>query len=210
MKRTTTAYVTMNTHLCRACWKCVEKCPKKVIGKSGFFLHRHAVFKNADACVNCGNCIKICPNSVFFKVDKAVSAHKTNNGVVIFIERLLPVAFIASAITGIGLHVAGKSNSHEMLQNWGTGHIFASFFWLLSVAVHVRRHKLWYKTFTSKGFADKRWIIFLLSILFLIAATTGILLIVCVKGANSHIGLLHYKFGILLLVFSLIHILFRK
>lgn len=210
MKRTTTAYVTMNQHLCSACWRCVEKCPKKVIGKTGFFLHRHVVFINADACVNCGNCIKICPNSVFFKVDKTVSVHKTNNGIGFLIERLLPIAFIASAITGIGLHIAGKSNSHEMWHNWGAGHIFASFLWLLSVVVHVRRHILWYKTFTSKGFADKRWIIFILSILFLIATITGILLIACVEGANSHIGLLHYKFGILLLVFSVIHIPFRK
>ncbi len=210
MKRTTTAYIATNPRLCMACWKCVEKCPKKVIGKTGFFLHRHVVFKNADACIGCDKCIKTCPNGVFFKLDKTVSSRKVNTGISFRIERLLPIAFLASAVTGIGLHAAGHDTNHEMWHNWSTAHIFTSFLWLWSVAVHIKCHRLWYKTLISKGIANKRWVTFFLSILFLTVAITGIYLTVCIKGANSPIGLLHYKLGILLSVFSLIHIFYRK
>lgn len=65
MKRLTTDYVTMNPRRCVACWECVEKCPKKVIGKVGFLWHKHVVFRDADACIGCGKCIKTCPQGVF-------------------------------------------------------------------------------------------------------------------------------------------------
>lgn len=80
MKRITTAYVAMTPHLCMACWECVEKCPKQVIGKTGFFLHKHVMFENVDACIGCGKCIKTCPNGVFFKLDKTVSNRKRIEG----------------------------------------------------------------------------------------------------------------------------------
>lgn len=210
MKRITTAYVAINPRLCMACWECVEKCPQKVIGKTGLFIHRHVMFKNADACIGCGKCIKTCPHNVFFKLDKTVSVRKVDTGINFHIESLLPIAFLASAITGIGLHIAGHGTSHAVLQNWEAAHISASLFWLLLVAVHVKRHKHWYKTLISKGITNKRWIIFFLSILFLIVAITGILLGVYIKEAFTPIGSLHYKLGILLLVLSLIHILYRK
>ena len=112
MKRTTTAYVAMNPRRCMACWKCVEKCPKKVIGKTGFLGHRHVIFENADACIGCNKCIKTCPQGVFFKPDASVSC-TMNMGMAFRIERLLPLAFVASAVTGIGLHIAGHGTSHE-------------------------------------------------------------------------------------------------
>lgn len=200
MKRIMTGYVAMNTHRCTACWKCVETCPKKVIGKVGFLWHRHVIFKNADACIGCGKCVKTCPNGVFFKPNEAVSAHKANTG----------ISFIISAVTGIGLHIAGHGTGHETWHNWAVAHVVSSFLWLLSVAAHVRRHRHWYKTIVSKGFTGNHWITFFLTILFLPVTVTGIFLIAYVEGANSSIGLWHYKLGIFLLLFSLIHILWRK
>ena len=134
----------MNPRRCMACWKCVEKCPKKVIGKTGFLGHRHVIFENADACIGCNKCIKTCPQGVFFKPDASVSC-TMNMGMAFRIERLLPLAFVASAVTGIGLHIAGHGTSHETWHNWGVAHVVASFIWLLSVMAHVRRHKHWYK-----------------------------------------------------------------
>lgn len=200
----------MNPHLCMGCGECVEKCPKQVIGKTGFFLHRHVVFNNADACIGCGKCIKTCPNGVFFKLDKTASFRKMNRGTSFRIERLLPIAFLTSTITGIGLHIAGHGASHEVWHNWGVAHTLASFLWLLSTVIHVKRHRLWYKTLVTRGIANHHWITFFLSILFPMVAITGVWLIACVKGARSPIGLLHYKLGILLLVLSLIHTLHRK
>ena len=191
----------MNPRRCMACWKCVEKCPKKVIGKTGFLGHRHVIFENADACIGCNKCIKTCLQGVFFKPDASVSC-TMNMGMAFRIERLLPLAFVASAVTGIGLHIAGHGTSHETWHNWGVAHVVASFIWLLSVMAHVRRHKHWYKS--------KRLITFFLSIAFLIVAVTGILLVAYVEGPGSSIGLWHYKLGILLWVLSLIHALYRK
>ncbi|WP_206423533.1 ferredoxin family protein [Bacteroides sp. An19] len=209
MKRTTTAYVAMNPRRCMACWKCVEKCPKKVIGKTGFLGHRHVIFENADACIGCNKCIKTCLQGVFFKPDASVSC-TMNMGMAFRIEQLLPLAFVASAVTGIGLHIAGHGTSHETWHNWGVAHVVASFIWLLSVMAHVRRHKHWYKTLVSKRVTCKRLITFFLSIAFLIVAVTGILLVAYVEGPGSSIGLWHYKLGILLWVLSLIHALYRK
>ena len=197
----------MNPRRCMACWKCVEKCPKKVIGKTGFLGHRHVIFENADACIGCNKCIKTCPQGVFFKPDASVSC-TMNMGMAFRIERLLPLAFVASAVTGIGLHIAGHGTSHETWHNWGVAHVVASFIWLLSVMAHVRRHKHWYKTLVSKR--GKRLITFFLSIAFLIVAVTGILLVAYVEGPGSSIGLWHYKLGILLWGLSLIHALYRK
>lgn len=209
-KKTTTGYVTMDLRRCTECWKCIKKCPKKVIGKAGFLCHRHAAFKNAAACIGCSKCIKTCPNGVFLKPNETVSIHKVNTGMSFGIERLLPIAFAASAVTGIGLHIAGHGGNHEMWHNWAIAHIATTFVWLLSVAGHVKRHILWYRTFISKGLAKKDWITFSVSMLFLSVTITGLLLIAYIGGANSDIGLLHYKLGILLSAVSLIHAICRK
>ena len=182
----------------------------KVIGKAGSFLHRHTVFKNADACIGCGKCIKTCHNGVFFKLDKTVSANEASQKISFRIERLLPLAFIASAVTGIGLHIAGHGTVHNVWHNWAVAHISASSLWLLSAAVHVKRHRFWYKALASRKITDKLWINIPLSLLFLIVAITGIILITHINGANSSVGLFHYKLGILLLLFSLIHVFYRK
>ena len=93
---------------------------------------------------------------------------------------------------------------------WSVAHTIASLLWLLSATAHIKRHKLWYKDIASKGISHKRWITFFLSLLFLMTVCTGIVLITYVTGANSSLGLMHYKLGLLLLTFSLIHILYRK
>ena len=60
-----TGYVWANTHNCKACWECVNACPKQVIGKVSFLWHKHIVFKNSENCTGCKKCIKICPYEVF-------------------------------------------------------------------------------------------------------------------------------------------------
>ena len=61
----TTKYVAMNPRQCVGCLKCVDKCPKHVIGKVCFLWHKHVVFKDADACIGCNKCVKTCPHGVF-------------------------------------------------------------------------------------------------------------------------------------------------
>lgn len=168
------------------------------------------VFKHAEACIGCGKCIKTCPNGVFFKPGEPVPARKAPTGMTFRIERLLPVVFLASAVTGIGLHATGHGTDHEIWHNWSIAHITTSLLWLLAVAAHIKRHRFWYKSLLSKGMSRKRLITFFLSVLFLMAFSTGILLIACVTGANTPLGLWHYKLGLVLIVLSLIHIFYRQ
>lgn len=208
MKRMATKHVAINPHRCIACWECVEKCPKRVIGKVGFLWHKHVAFKDADACIGCNKCIKACPHSVFFKPDEAppfVLSQAGRRRTSFMIERLLPLGFMASAVTGIGLHIAGHGTNHAVWENWAASHILSSLLWLASGVFHTKRHWRWYKAIASKGIGTKSRTTLSLSVTFLMATATGIVLIACVDGANSAIGLWHYWLGLLLTAFSLIH-----
>lgn len=123
---------------------------------------------------------------------------------------MLPLAFVASAVSGIGLHIAGHGTSHEVWHNWAVAHVLLSLLWLISVACHIKRHRHWYKSIVSKDIGKKSPMTLVLSAAFLIVTVTGIVLMACVDGANSAVGLWHYKIGLLLIVFSLIHIIRRK
>ena len=65
LKKIRTEYVWTNHQKCTACWKCVDSCPKQVIGKVSFLWHKHIVIKNAENCTGCKKCIKTCPHDVF-------------------------------------------------------------------------------------------------------------------------------------------------
>lgn len=121
------------------------------------------------------------------------------------IEHLLPLAFMASAATGIGLYIAGHGSSHEVWHDWAVAHVLSSLLWLIAVIFHIKRHWRWYKAIASKGIGKKRRATIVLSVVFLIVAVTGITLFACVDGANTAIGLWHYRLGLLLIAFSLIH-----
>lgn len=100
MKRTSTAHVAMAPQRCIACWKCIDACPKGIIGKSGRIWHTHVIFKDAASCTGCCTCIRTCQQIVFYKVNETPSV-KIIQKILIAMERMLPLLFIASAITGI-------------------------------------------------------------------------------------------------------------
>lgn len=126
------------------------------------------------------------------------------------IERLLPLAFVASAVTGIGLHIAGHGTGYEVWHNWAVVHVLSSLLWLKSGTLHIKRHWRWYKAIASNGIGRKSRIALVLSVVFLIVSVSGIVLLTCVDGANSDVGQWHYRLGILLIAFSSIHIAKRK
>lgn len=55
-----TRFVRLNSRDCIACWKCIEKCPAKVIGRINLPWHKHAKLRNVEACTGCLGCVKIC------------------------------------------------------------------------------------------------------------------------------------------------------
>lgn len=122
----------------------------------------------------------------------------------------LLLMFVASAATGIGLHVAGHGAGHEEWHNWAVAHVLSSLGWLISGMIHIKRHWAWYRAIASKGIGHKSRTTILLSALFLFVTVTGLILIIGVDGANSALGRWHYISGLVLILLSLIHIISRK
>ncbi|MBR4846474.1 MAG: hypothetical protein IKU98_08675, partial [Bacteroidaceae bacterium] len=69
-------------------------------------------------------------------------------------------------------------------------------------------HWGWYKSLITKGLGKKSRITVGLSLIYLIASVTGIVLL-AVEGANTGVGLWHYKIGILLTLIGLGHLVKR-
>ena len=70
-----TLVVRIDTKKCRACWKCIEKCPEKVMGKVDILWHKHARIDQADQCKGCLKCVKVCDSGALIKIrqDKQVT-----------------------------------------------------------------------------------------------------------------------------------------
>lgn len=65
-----TKFVELNTHLCQACWACVEACPNGVLGKIDIFFHKHAKIVDIRACKGCLKCVNACPNGAITSLIK--------------------------------------------------------------------------------------------------------------------------------------------
>lgn len=120
---------------------------------------------------------------------------------------LIPL-FILTEYTGIELHNAGHGNIHEIWYNWAVFHVVMSLLFLLAVIFHIITHWNWYKGIVCKGMGRNSKVTLCLSIMFILAAITGIALL-NIDGANSPIGIWHYKIGIIASVLSVGHILKR-
>ena len=121
---------------------------------------------------------------------------------------LLAVAAF-SAYSGIELHVAGYGDVHEIWHNWAVVHVITSLLFLIFGIVHVKMHMGWYKSLFAKGIGNKSRVTLLLSVFFSIVTLTGVALIACVDGANSSMGLWHYRIGLIIMVISIAHIVKR-
>ena len=124
------------------------------------------------------------------------------------IDWILVFVFVLSAFSGIGLHIAGHGNSHEVWHNWAVFHVLGSFLFLITVIFHITTHRGWYKGIIKNGLGKKSKITVVLSVVFFLVSVTGIILL-GVDGANSYIGLLHYKIGIVTIVLCIGHLLKR-
>lgn len=121
---------------------------------------------------------------------------------------LVPV-FALTLYTGIELHIAGHGTDHRTWHNWAVFHTIAGALFFLAAAVHVKSHWAWYKGLKNKGLKNKSKIVAVLSVLFAIVAVSGVLLLLCIDGAGSHVGLWHYKIGLITGFFAVLHIIKR-
>ena len=119
------------------------------------------------------------------------------------IDWILFFVFVLSAFSGIGLHIAGHGNNHELWHNWAVFHVLGSFLFLITVIFHITTHRGWYKGAVRNGLGKKSKITAVV-----LVSVTGIILL-GVNGTNSDTGLLHYKIGIATIILCIGHILKR-
>lgn len=56
-------------------------------------------------------------------------------------RRLLPLTFIGTVVTGVGLHLARHGNDYELCHGMTAAHIIVSILFFISVLVHVKAHR---------------------------------------------------------------------
>ena len=124
------------------------------------------------------------------------------------IDWCLVMAFALTAFSGFELHVAGHFSTHEVWHNWAVFHTLSSLAFIITSILHVQTHWGWYKGLITKGLGKKSRVTVVLSLIFLIASVTGIVLL-GVQGCCSGIGMWHYKMGILLTLVGVGHLVKR-
>lgn len=127
---------------------------------------------------------------------------------IFIIDWILIPLFILTTYTGIELHIAGHGDNHETWHNWAAFHVIASLLFLIVVLFHIITHWNWYKGIVNRGIRKKSKVTICLSAIFILAIFTGVALL-NINGANSSIGLWHYKIGILMGILSIVHIFKR-
>lgn len=103
------------------------------------------------------------------------------------------------------MHMAGHWSGHDVWHNWGVAHVAATLLWLVSAGLHVRRRRKWYSSVAVRGVSGNGWVTLALTLVFMAAAVTGFVLLVCIDGQDSSIGLWHYGLGIVLILLTLFH-----
>lgn len=116
--------------------------------------------------------------------------------------------FVATAATGFCNHIAGHNAEHWIWQNWSIIHSLVGAIFVTTGILHIKTHWGWYKGWITKGLGQKSHVTVILTAVYVAALLSGIILL-GVKGANTHIGLFHYKVGIVLTAIGLGHFLKR-
>ncbi len=127
---------------------------------------------------------------------------------ILIIDWCMLVAFIATAITGCVTHIVGHSSSHWLWEICCGIHVLSAICFITAGVMHIKTHWAWYKGWFSTGLGKKSRVTAILSAIYLLALTSGIVLLF-INGVNSHFGLLHYKIGIILTLIGLGHIVKR-
>jgi hypothetical protein len=128
---------------------------------------------------------------------------------IFIVDIILIPLFVLLFYSGLKLHVAGHTDNHSIWEYWAWFHVIVSLPTLIAMLLHIKAHWSWYKSLVKKGMKNKSKITIIISILFLILTITGILLMFFIEGANSAVGLWHYKLGIVMGVLALFHIIGR-
>lgn len=127
---------------------------------------------------------------------------------IFIIDWVLIILFTLSTYSGFELHIAGHIGIHEIWHNWAVFHVVTSVLFFSAITCHISTHWNWYKTIARNGIGTKSKLTIILSTVFLFLAATGFGLF-AVKGANSPLGLWHYRIGIIMAIIAIAHTLKR-
>ncbi len=128
---------------------------------------------------------------------------------IFIIDLILIPVFLLLIYSGLKLHVAGHTSNHDIWEHWAHFHIITGFLSLIFGELHIKAHWAWYRSFIKNGIGKKSKVTVVLSVLFLIETLTGIILILFLDGGNSAIGFWHYRLGLVMILFLLIHLISR-
>ncbi len=224
-KRVDTEYIQIDTNKCEACWKCLEVCPKNVIGRVNFPWHKHALIKKSDKCTGCSKCIKTCEFNAITRVttnnDNEKSKKKNpykrliiNAGA--FFTGLLAVfsGFLIQFSYHMGQH--GTIDVNKMVldvnySGWTAIHKISILLLSVFMIFHIVQHWTWYKTILKKNLITKNKQVIILTMVFIIVAITGYIpwiidLTVNDQTTRKIFMEIHDKLTIILFVFLTLHV----
>lgn len=123
----------------------------------------------------------------------------------------LIIAFAVTLISGVVCHVVknGEASVHAAWMACQILHILACMLFLALVFKHVRPFKKWYLKLSYKDIKRKNKIAIIISVLGLFLCISGVILLLFINGAKSHVGLWHWAAGLVFSAFCLMHILRR-
>ncbi|MBR5531624.1 MAG: hypothetical protein IKU63_09020 [Bacteroidaceae bacterium] len=133
----------------------------------------------------------------------------TRKSLNLFIDHALIPLFVLTVLGGVKLHVSGHRDVHEVWHAWAVFHVLSSVVFFSASVIHVRLHWAWYKALFHLRFQKKSINTVLLSLLMVLVSITAISLLFFVDGANTAMGLRHYRIGLMCALFGGIH-LFRR
>lgn len=128
---------------------------------------------------------------------------------IFIIDWWITALFIIMVVSGFGMHISGTRCTHEVWHNWAVVHTLSSIAFLIAATLHIQTHWSWYKRWFRNGIGNKSRVTAILSIVFIFISVTGILLLAVVDGANSGMGLWHYRLGVIMTVIGLAHFIKR-
>ena len=92
-------------------------------------------------------------------------------------DLLLVPLFVLTVWTGIELHVAGHGSDHAVWHHWALFHTVVGLLFMAAGAIHVKSHWGWYKGLKTLKRRDKRKMVLLFSVVFLLVVVSGLALL---------------------------------
>lgn len=123
---------------------------------------------------------------------------------IFIIDWWLLALFTVTLVSGIALHIAGHEGTTLVWHIWAALHSAVSLSFITAVALHLSTHNGWMRTVFDRRPDRRRTLVLLLGAFSAATMATGIALLF-IYGANTSVGLWHYRLGILTGIMALGH-----